>query len=156
MKMSNSLDQNTAPQLALYNNGLKGLQYQAHQNPGKALKQTAQQFESLFLNEMLKSMRDSIPDSGLINSDQINTFTGMLDQQLSQDIATHRGIGLANLLIRQLTPHPAPEGNALKPLQPQDPAPIPLQKNTGIPVDLLKNSTGMPLNIREGVLPRDK
>ncbi len=99
--------------LALYNQGLKGLHYQAHTTPDKALKQSAQQFEALFINEMLKSMRESVPQSGLLNNDQIKTFTAMHDQQLSQDIATHRGLGLADMIIKQLgkqtvTPVPTP------------------------------------------------
>ena len=88
--------------LALYNQGLKGLHYQAHTAPDKALKQSAQQFEALFINEMLKSMRESVPQSGLLNNEQTKTFTAMHDQQLSQDIATHRGLGLADMIIRQL------------------------------------------------------
>lgn len=99
----NPVSTDSSNQLALYNQSLKGLRYQAHNAPDKALKQSAQQFEALFINEMLKSMRESIPQSGLLNTDQIKTFTALHDQQLSQDIATHRGLGLADLIIHQLS-----------------------------------------------------
>ena len=79
------------------------LRQSARQNSPAALKGAAQQFEALFMNMMLKSMRDATPQDGMFDSDQTRSFTTMLDQQLSQNLAT-RGVGLADVLVRQLSP----------------------------------------------------
>ncbi len=55
---------------------------------------------------MLKSMREASPQDGMMDSDQTRLFTGMLDQQMSQSIA-NRGIGLADIMVRQLSKKPA-------------------------------------------------
>jgi flagellar protein FlgJ len=51
---------------------------------------------------MMKSMRDATPQDGMLDSQQTKMFTGMLDQQMSQNMAK-RGIGLADMLVRQLS-----------------------------------------------------
>lgn len=79
------------------------LRQSARQNSPEALKGAAQQFEALFMNMMLKSMREATPQDGMFDSDQTRTFTSMLDQQLSQNLST-RGLGLAEVLVRQLSP----------------------------------------------------
>ena len=75
---------------------------QARQSPDQALKAAAQQFESVFLNMMLKSMREATPQDGMFDSEQTRMFTGMLDQQLAQSMAS-RGVGLADIMVRQLS-----------------------------------------------------
>jgi flagellar protein FlgJ len=50
----------------------------------------------------MKSMRDATPQDGMFDSQQSKMFTGMLDQQMSQNMAK-RGIGLADMLVRQLS-----------------------------------------------------
>ncbi|MRX07049.1 flagellar assembly peptidoglycan hydrolase FlgJ [Pseudoduganella sp. FT25W] len=66
-----------------------------------ALKTAATQFEAMFVNMMMKSMREATPQDGLTDSQQTKTFQTMLDQQTSQNIAK-KGIGLADMLVRQL------------------------------------------------------
>lgn len=83
---------------------LDSLKRQAARDPQAALKGAAQQFEALFLQMVLKSMRDAIPKSGLLDSDAQQTYTGMLDQQLSTSISKS-GTGLANVIARQLGRH---------------------------------------------------
>jgi flagellar protein FlgJ len=56
----------------------------------------------MFINMMMKSMRDATPQDGPMDSQETKTFTTMLDQQMSQKLAK-RGIGLADVLVRQLT-----------------------------------------------------
>jgi len=88
--------------LALDSNGLNNLRAAAKENSPEAIRETAKQFEAMFLNMMLKSMRDATPQEGMFESDQTRTYTAMLDQQLSQSLAS-KGMGLADVLIRQLT-----------------------------------------------------
>lgn len=88
--------------LALDAQNLTQLRLQAKQSPDQALKAAAQQFESVFLNMMLKSMREATPQDGMFDSEQTRMFTGMLDQQLAQGMA-RRGVGLADIMVKQLS-----------------------------------------------------
>ena len=81
---------------------INSLRQSARQNSPEALKAVAQQFEGLFMNMVVKSMRDATPKDGLMDSEQGKMFGSMLDQQLSQNLAK-RGVGLADVLIRQLS-----------------------------------------------------
>ena len=88
--------------LAIDSQSLDKLRLQAKQTPDAALKAAAKQFESVFLNMMLKSMRDATPQDGAFDSEQTKMFTGMLDQQLAQSMAS-RGVGLADIMVKQLS-----------------------------------------------------
>lgn len=82
--------------------GLDQLRETARRDAPEALKSTAQQFEALFLNMVMKSMREATPKEGLFDSEQEKMMTGMLDQQMSQTLAK-RGVGLADTLVLQLS-----------------------------------------------------
>lgn len=88
--------------LAASAQSLDNLRAQAKQSPDAALKSAAQQFEAVFVNMMLKSMRDATPQDGMFDNEQTKMFTGMLDQQLAQNISA-RGVGLADVMVRQLS-----------------------------------------------------
>ncbi|MBN9358521.1 MULTISPECIES: flagellar assembly peptidoglycan hydrolase FlgJ [Herbaspirillum] len=88
--------------LAVDANGLNGLREAAKQNTPESVKGAAKQFEALFLNMVMKSMRDATPQNGPFDNEQTKMFTSMLDQQLSQSLA-QRGVGLADVLTRQLS-----------------------------------------------------
>jgi flagellar protein FlgJ len=78
------------------------LKQSARAGSPEALKTAATQFEAMFVNMMLKSMREATPQDGMMDSQQSKMFTTMLDQQTSQNIAK-KGIGLADMLVRQLS-----------------------------------------------------
>ncbi len=88
--------------LVLDARGLDALRLQAKQNPELAAKGAAQQFEAVFLQTLLKSMRDATPQDGPMDSDQTRMYTSMLDQQMAQSLSA-KGIGLADVMLRQLT-----------------------------------------------------
>jgi len=88
--------------LAVDVKGMDALRRSAQQNSPEALKATAKQFEALFMNMVLKSMRDATPQDGIFDSQQGKMYTSMLDQQISQTMAS-RGVGLADVLVRQLS-----------------------------------------------------
>ena len=94
---------------ALDVNSVERLKLEARTPSREALKKTAQQFEALFMNMMLKSMREAGPQDGLFDSSETRTYTAMLDQQLSQKLAS-RGFGLADVLVRQLSVTLPPAG----------------------------------------------
>lgn len=81
---------------------MEGLKQSARQNSPEALKEAAKQFEALFMNMVMKSMRDASPKDGLFDNEQSKMFSSMLDQQLSQNMAK-RGVGLSDMLIQQLS-----------------------------------------------------
>ena len=93
--------------------GMDGLRQSAKAKDPAALKEAATQFEAMFINMMMKSMRDATPQDGIMDSQQSKMYTSMLDQQTSQNLAK-RGTGLADVLLRQLssTLSPAVDGEA--------------------------------------------
>ena len=127
---------NLSGKLALDANNLDRLKRAAHDNSPAALKAAASQFEALFVNMMLKSMRAATPQDGPFDNEQSRTFTAMLDQQLSQDIAS-RGIGLADVLARQLS-RVSGLGQADAPLPPaiMRPAPAPQRSASASPLGI--------------------
>ncbi|MFO1300936.1 MAG: flagellar assembly peptidoglycan hydrolase FlgJ [Burkholderiaceae bacterium] len=95
--------------LALDARALDGLRRDASADPRAALRQAAGQFEALFMQQLLKSMRDAMPKSGMFGGTGHDTYVGMLDQQLSQSLAGQPG-GLAEMIARQLSRQLAPAG----------------------------------------------
>lgn len=83
-------------------NGLNNLKQAAKENSPEAIKEVAKQFEAIFMNMMLKSMRDASPQDNPFDNEQSRTFTSMLDQQLTSNLSS-KGLGLANVLARQLS-----------------------------------------------------
>lgn len=80
------------------------LRAEARDNPNSSKAEVAAQFESIFVQMMVKSMRDaSVPlESGLFSSNQSKMYQQMMDQQLSINIAAKGGLGLADLIEKQL------------------------------------------------------
>jgi peptidoglycan hydrolase FlgJ len=85
-------------------NGLANLKTQARQKSPEALKEVAKQFESIFLGMVLKGMRDAKLADGIMDSDQSRFFRDMYDKQLSIHLAGDPGVGLAELIVKQLSP----------------------------------------------------
>lgn len=99
--MINSTD--LSGKLAIDANGLNSLKQAAKENSPEAIKGVAKQFEAIFMNMMLKSMREaSSSQDNPFDNEQSRTFTSMLDQQLSSNLST-KGLGLADILAKQLS-----------------------------------------------------
>lgn len=82
--------------------GIDALKLKAKTAPDQAVRGVAQQFEALFLSMMLKSMRDATPQDGLLDSDQTRLYNQFMDQTLAQKLSSGKGIGLADVIARQL------------------------------------------------------
>lgn len=81
------------------------LRQQARDNDPAALQAVAEQFEQLFLNMLVKSMRDAnatFSEDSYFNSSQVQFYQEMSDSQLTKELAENKGIGLAEVLVRQL------------------------------------------------------
>ncbi|MBT9568198.1 MAG: flagellar assembly peptidoglycan hydrolase FlgJ [Thiobacillus sp.] len=121
--------------------GVNQLRLDAKQSSPEALKQAAQQFEAVFMNMLMKSMRDASPQDGMLDSEQTRMYTSMLDQQMTQRLAS-RGIGLAEVMVRQLSAvvsTPAVGG--------ETPA------TPGIAVSPERAAQGLPLNTAPALVP---
>jgi len=88
--------------LSLDVQGVDALRRTVRASPQEGMKQASRQFEVMFLQMMLKSMRDATPSDGMLSSSQEKTYTSMLDQQLSQNLSG-RGLGLAEAMFTQLS-----------------------------------------------------
>ena len=67
-----------------------------------SVKEVAQQFESIFINMMLQSMRKATERSGLMDSDAAQTYESMFDQELALHLSEQGGFGVAEALERQI------------------------------------------------------
>ncbi|WP_114193674.1 flagellar assembly peptidoglycan hydrolase FlgJ [Edaphovirga cremea] len=91
---------------------LNALKRDVGKDPQAHLKQVAQQFEGVFVQMMLKSMRAALPKDGILSSDQTQLYTSMYDQQIAQQMS-EKGLGMADMMVKQLSGnHPAPSETA--------------------------------------------
>jgi peptidoglycan hydrolase FlgJ len=91
---------------------LDALKFSANSNDPKAVKEAAKQFESLFMRELIKSMREATMKSGLMDSDGEKLGTDLLDQQFAVQLAGMPG-GLTDAITRQLSQQIKGTGNAV-------------------------------------------
>lgn len=86
--------------------GLDALRRAAQSGDSKALDEAAKQFEAIFVQMMLKSMRkaqDVMADKDSpFNSEQVKFYRDMHDTQIASDLASNGSIGLADIIVRQL------------------------------------------------------
>lgn len=81
---------------------LGALKMEAGKNTPAAIKETAKQFESLFMRELMKSMREATMKSGMLDSPGSNLGTDLLDQQFAVQMSGQPG-GLADTIAAQLS-----------------------------------------------------
>ncbi|HUW49803.1 MAG TPA: flagellar assembly peptidoglycan hydrolase FlgJ [Sulfuricella sp.] len=118
--------QDISSRFALDAQSVSKLRLQAKQDPKAGLKAVAQQFEGIFLNMILKSMRDGLPGDPIFDNDQSKLYTQMFDQQLAQKLSTGKGIGLADMIIKQMSRQTvAPDGIDKMPVAPVEAGQLP-------------------------------
>ena len=105
--MSDSITSDPRMTNALDFAGLAQMRAGAVQGEERVTKEVAQQFESIFINMMLKSMRDATERSGLLDSEATKTYESMFDQQLSTELAGKGTFGIAEALQNQLNLNPS-------------------------------------------------
>ena len=115
----------SANALAADGRSLNGLKLQAGLNTPAAIKEAAKQFESLFMRELVKSMREATVKSGMLDSASGDLGQDMLDQQLAVQMSGLPG-GLSDMIARQLTRQMAPADAA---------AAAPVSRNGRVPAD---------------------
>lgn len=94
---------NLSNQLAINPQALDQLRSQAGKTDTReGVKAAARQFETYFLQMMLRNMRETLSQDGLFDSQETKSFTEMFDQQLAQTVAQGKGIGLTDMLLQQI------------------------------------------------------
>ena len=83
-------------------NALTTLKAQVKRDDPEALRAAAKQFEALFMQMVLKSMRDAMPREGLFDNDQSRMYESLLDQQLALVMSNAGTTGLAAMIEKQL------------------------------------------------------
>jgi len=122
--------------------GLAGLRNKARQNSPDATREAAQQFEAVFIQMMLKSMRAAgaaASEGGIMDNDQSKMYLEMFDQQLALSMAKQGQVGLADQIVKQL----GGEGTA-QPPRPTSPLAIGDPLATLRQVERIRASVAMP------------
>ncbi len=119
--------------------GVDALRRTVRTSPEEGLQQVSRQFEALFMNMVLKSMREATPSSGLLDSQDQKVYLSMFDQQLTQNLSG-RGVGLAEAMLAQLRRQmpsaalEADDGVGTRPMSLEPPAGLPYGPRAGIPI----------------------
>jgi peptidoglycan hydrolase FlgJ len=83
-------------------NALAQLKGDAARDPSRAVRKTAEQFEAYFIQQMMKTMRESIEKSDLVEGGNIEMYQDLMDKEVSLSMAKRGGMGLADMLERQM------------------------------------------------------
>ncbi len=142
----------TSPTSYLDFGALGRLKGEASRDPTQAIRKTAEQFEAHFLQQMMKSMRDTVEKSDLVESNNMDMYQDLMDKEVAMKMVQRGGIGVANMLEKQmlkqsselstqdalkLRPVNAPA--ALPLVKPAEPLPL---KNSAVQSYELSRSTG--------------
>ena len=137
--------------LATDTRSIDSLRAAAARDPKAAIKQAAKQFEALFMQQLMKSMREATMASGVLDNEGSKLGTEMLDNQLSTQMTGLPG-GLADAIARQLErqmggtaePASAKPATSAKPGTPPatdapaaNPTPVPEAKVSQVQTDFL-------------------
>ena len=96
---------NSSPDLYLDFSKFNQLRKMTRDDKDAALQAAAQQMEGIFLNMMLQSMRDAnavFAEGNMLDSRDGQFYQGMYDKQLSLNISKNGGIGLADVIVKQM------------------------------------------------------
>jgi len=72
-------------------------------NKNNELMEVAKEFEAILIYQMLKAMRKTVQKSELLNSFSLQQYESMMDEEIANEMAKHKGIGLADSLFYQLS-----------------------------------------------------
>lgn len=115
--------------------GLMRLKAEAGKQTPQAIQETARQFEALFVQTMLKAMRDASPGDGMGDSNQTEFYRDMYDQQMALHMVKGRGLGIADMLVSRL-------GGSGPETLPEEPAAVSRETKNARPV--VDTASGQP------------
>lgn len=74
------------------------------------LKDTSGKLEGIFVEQLFKAMRDTVPQDGIADGGQgEEIFTGLMDQKLADEVPAQWKRGIADALVKELRPRVRPE-----------------------------------------------
>jgi len=82
--------------------GLAQLRHKAASDTPAALQEVGKHFEALFIQMMLQSMRQASPGDPLLGGKEGEMYRDLFDKQISENLSSHGGLGLADIIVRQL------------------------------------------------------
>ncbi len=88
------------PKTSLDFAGMGALRGKAQRHEEKATRETATQFEAMFIQMMLKSMREAVQKNDPMRSSQQETFEEMYDRELSVQLAKRNTLGVADMIVK--------------------------------------------------------
>jgi peptidoglycan hydrolase FlgJ len=107
-------------------NALTRLKGEASQDPSKAIRKTAEQFEAYFVQQMMKTMRESVEKSDLVEGGSMDTYQDMMDKEVSLQMVKRGGMGLADMMERQMKLAQGLSTQDALQMRPQTPSPMQL------------------------------
>lgn len=90
------------PKTSLDFAGMGALRGKAQRHEEKATRETATQFEAMFIQMMLKSMREAVQKNDPMRSSQQDTFEEMYDRELSVQLAKRNTLGVADMIVKSV------------------------------------------------------
>jgi len=81
---------------------LAQLKGDAARDPSQAIRKTAEQFEAYFIQQMMKTMRESIEKSDLVDGGNMDMYQDLMDKEVSLSMSKRGGMGMADMLERQM------------------------------------------------------
>ena len=69
----------------------------------KDMEKVARDFESVFVNKLLESMRKAVPKSGLLDSSALDMYQSMMDQEMAKNMSERKGMGLGEMVYKDLS-----------------------------------------------------
>ncbi len=88
--------------------GLASLRGDAAQGASGALRETAKQFEAHFIQNMMKTMRESVERSDLTEGRDADMFQDLMDKEVATKMAERGSLGLADMLVRNMAERAEP------------------------------------------------
>ena len=150
--MSDSLSVNSRPSGYHDFGGLAGLRGEAAQGADGALHETAKQFETYFIQQVMKTMRESIEKSELTDNPDGDMFQDLMDKEVATKMAERGSLGLADMLVRNMAERAQPTAHealsAREKAWPPRAQPVPLKGEPGGLALPEKHKGGLPLKAR--------
>ena len=72
-------------------------------NSEKNIEKVSRDFESIFLQKLLSSMRKTVPKSGLLDSFATDMYRSMMDEEISKEMSKNKGMGLGEMIYNDLS-----------------------------------------------------
>ncbi len=95
------------------------------------LKKACTDFEAIFINQILRAMRQTVPHGGFLKEGpEMNLFQSLYDDKLSEHLARRKGMGLGEMIYRQMTRH-----GKVRPADSEASLPEALEKKPPVPSD---------------------